>query len=109
MKTYENVIEAKPLENYKIQVVFNNGETGVFDCSYLLNDKFWEPLRNETFFRLAHAECGTIVWNDDIDIAPESVWERTVRSGFAYPAAAPETPFVAESSSNQTKPEFGHE
>ena len=36
------------------------------------------------------AECGTLCWPEDIDVAPESVWEdvvRDVEDGAGYPPA----------------------
>ena len=71
------VTKATPQANYRMRVEFDTGEQGVFDCAYLLSDSFWKPLEDENFFRKGHAECGTIVWDDVIDVAPESVWERT--------------------------------
>ena len=71
------VTKATPQADYRMRVEFDTGERGVFDCSYLLSDPFWKPLEDEKFFKKGHAECGTIVWDDVIDVAPESVWERT--------------------------------
>ena len=36
------------------------------------------PLKNIGFFMSAKAECGTVVWNDDVDIAPEHLYEMSV-------------------------------
>ncbi|MBQ5439275.1 MAG: DUF2442 domain-containing protein, partial [Clostridia bacterium] len=33
------------------------------------------PLKNIGFFMSVKAECGTVVWNDDVDIAPEHLYE----------------------------------
>lgn len=79
---YQTVIKATPRADYKVDVVFKNGVTGVYDCRPLLHDSFWTPLKDQALFNLAHAECGTIVWNDDIDVAPESVWEDSVKEDF---------------------------
>jgi len=35
-------------------------------------------LRNPSFFMTAKAECGTVVWNDDIDIAPEHLYDASI-------------------------------
>jgi len=76
---YQTVIKATPRADYKVDVVFKNGTTGIYDCRPLLSDAFWAPLKDKSFFNLVHAECGTLVWNDDIDVAPESVWEDSVK------------------------------
>ena len=73
--SYQLVKEAVPMADYKVRVLFRNGARGLYDCKPLLENAFWSSLRNVKFFNQAHAECGTIVWNDEIDISPESVWE----------------------------------
>ena len=40
-------------------------------------------LTDERFFNTVRADYGTIVWDDNIDVAPESVWERSVIAGKA--------------------------
>ncbi|MBM4346342.1 MAG: DUF2442 domain-containing protein [Deltaproteobacteria bacterium] len=38
------------------------------------------PLREPGFFYRAHAAHGTVAWNHDVDLSPETVWAETVRS-----------------------------
>lgn len=64
----------------------------MFDCKPLLSDPFWNRLSDPAFFRLVRVAYGTLVWPDDIDIAPEDVWEKTVRDAPAAVLPA----FVAE-------------
>ena len=71
------VTVAEPCGNFNVKVRFDTGETGMFNCEYLTVDPYWERLRDDTFFSTARAEYGTIVWDDNIDVAPESVWERS--------------------------------
>ncbi len=79
MKTYAAVVSAEPLPDFRVRVVFDTGESGVFDCKHLLSDPFWNRLSDPAFFRLVRAAYGTLAWPDDIDIAPEDVWEGTVK------------------------------
>ena len=44
MLSYAKTISAKPLPDYKVAVVFNNGQRGVFDCKYLLDYEVSAPL-----------------------------------------------------------------
>ena len=75
MKELHSVVKAEPLEDMKVHVVFDNGVDGVFDCAYLTKDPYWAKLSSPAFFRQVRAECGTLCWPEDIDVAPESVWE----------------------------------
>jgi hypothetical protein len=89
MKTYASVVSAEALPDFRVQVVFETGECGVFDCKPLLSDPFWNRLSDPAFFRLVRVAYGTLVWPNDIDIAPEDVWEGTVKD----PAPAASTPY----------------
>jgi hypothetical protein len=75
MEELHSVVKAEALEDMKVHVVFDNGVDGVFDCAYLTKDPYWAKLSSPAFFRQVRAECGTLCWPEDIDIAPESVWE----------------------------------
>ena len=79
MDILHNIINAKALPGYKVHVVFDTGESGIFDCSSYLDHPYWKRLSDPAFFRLVRVEYGTLVWPDDIDIAPEDIWERCVR------------------------------
>ena len=83
MEQLHYVTEAKPCGGYNVMVRFDTGETGVFDCEYLTADPYWHRLTDEGFFNTVRADYGTVVWDDNIDVAPESVWERSVIAGKA--------------------------
>ena len=78
MELLHIVERAKALDGLNVAVEFDTGEKGVFNCSYLLSDPYWLRLKEPTFFRTARAEYGPVVWDDNIDVAPESVGERAV-------------------------------
>ena len=81
MKAYSNVKSAQAISDHEVRVVFDSGEEGVLDCAPFFADSFWSRLAEPAFFRLVRVEFGTLVWPDDIDIAPEDVWEKTNRTG----------------------------
>ena len=78
-KELHSVVDAKPLDEMKVFVSFDNGVSGVFDCSYLVRDRYWAKLKSPAFFRQVRAECGTLCWPEDIDLPPESVWDDVSR------------------------------
>ena len=79
MKKYSNVKRATILGDYRLLVEFDSGDRGEFNCKPFLSDPYGKRLSDPAFFRLVRVEYGTLVWPDDIDIAPEDVWEKTVR------------------------------
>lgn len=67
-----------PLENYILQIEFDNGETRLFDVTPYLEKGVFQKLKNVAFFMRAHQEFGTVVWDDTLDIAPETIYENSV-------------------------------
>ena len=66
-------VEAK--EDYTLLITFTGGEQRVYNARPLLEKSIYSPLKNLAFFMEAKADCGTVVWDDDVDIAPEHLYE----------------------------------
>lgn len=79
MKTPAWVVTAvTPHNNYTLTITFANGDVKVYDASPLLDIPLYAPLKNPVFFLSAKVAFDTVVWNDDIDIAPEHLFEKAV-------------------------------
>ena len=73
MKTPVWVVEkVMPQPDYTLLLTFADGEQKRYDARPLLEKAIYAPLRSLPFFLTARADCGTVVWNDDVDIAVES-------------------------------------
>lgn len=72
------VIDVKPTNDYSLILTFADGTKKVFSARSLLEKELYSRLKNLSFFLSARAECGTVVWDDDIDIAPEHLYENAV-------------------------------
>ena len=57
---------------------FADGSRKIFSVRPLLEKEIYLPLRNPGFFMQAKVECGTVVWNSEVDIAPEYLYENGV-------------------------------
>jgi hypothetical protein len=71
------ITEAKPLEGNVVHVAFEDRVEADVDLSYVLDyGGVFEPLRDPEYFRRLRAdeEAGTIVWPNDADIAPETLY-----------------------------------
>jgi hypothetical protein len=82
MRSTPLLIEARQLEGCTVRVRFEDGTTGDLDLSYLLDyGGVFEPLRNPEFFAQLRAdtEAGTIVWPNEADIAPETLYAHAQR------------------------------
>ena len=68
-------VEVKP--DYKLILDFENGERRVFDMSPYIDKKPFGPLKNVSVFAKAFVDNGTVVWPGNIDIAPETLYDRS--------------------------------
>lgn len=71
------VVSVRALDDYKLSLVFDNGEHRIFNAQKLLNYPPFAPLKNETFFRLAHVQYGTVCWPGDIDYCPDTLYRQS--------------------------------
>ncbi len=76
------LIEAKPTEGYAVHVRFEDSTSADVDLSYLLDyGGVFEPLRDPEYFRKLRADpnAGTIIWPNEADIAPETLYAHAQR------------------------------
>ena len=71
-----HVTDASYLEDYKVEVAFNNGRKGIADLTDALRGTMFEPLKNKTVFAnlVVDEELDTIVWSNGADLAPEYIY-----------------------------------
>lgn len=69
------VSNAKYLGDYKIGLIFNNGESKTVDLSGELNGKIFEPLKDKTYFQSFIIKFNTIEWSNGADFAPEYLYK----------------------------------
>jgi hypothetical protein len=76
MKVPEWVVtDVYPQSDYTLLLTFADGEKKIYDARPLLKKPIYSQLNSLPFFLSARAEYDTVVWNDDIDIAPEHLYE----------------------------------
>ena len=69
------IAKAVYLENYRISLTFNNGETKTVDLQSELNGTVYEPLRQLDYFKNFQVKYNTIEWANGADYAPEYLYE----------------------------------
>jgi len=82
MRSTPLLTAATPSADYTVHVRFEDGLSADVDLSYLLDyGGVFEPLRDLEYFRQLRAdgEAGTIVWPNDADIAPETLYAHAQR------------------------------
>lgn len=68
-------VEASP--DYKLYLEFENGEKRVFDMSPYMDKRPFASLKGSILFTMASVDYGTVVWPGDIDISPETLYDRS--------------------------------
>lgn len=79
----KDVISAKYKSEYKIEVTFEDGASGIVDFSkYLLEGGVFEKFKDMKFFKnfKINGELGVLTWGDEIDIAPETLYSEATNS-----------------------------
>ena len=71
-----DVVHARYVDRYTIWVRFENGVEGDVDFSDLLGRGVFSAFYDIEFFKRFYVEDGTIVWTDQIDIAPEFLYRK---------------------------------
>ena len=78
MEALLDVISVKTRDDYTLELVFENGEKRLFDMKPFFDKKLFVKLLNSPLFFKASVQYGTVVWPGNIDIAPETLWTRSV-------------------------------
>ena len=73
-----DVVTVYPLSDFKLDLIYANGEKRRFDMKPFLTIKPWDRIANPKIFNLARADYGTVVWPGEIDIAPETLYDDSV-------------------------------
>jgi len=79
-----DIVGAKYIEDYKIEIEFDDGNSGVVDFSkYLEKGGVFGRFRDISFFRRfsVNEELGTLTWDGEIDIAPETLYAYATGTG----------------------------
>ena len=74
---YHDVIKIKCLENYELELTFDDGKSGILDCRpFIEKGGVFSALRDPKLFDTVriHKELGVITWDNEIDIAPETAY-----------------------------------
>lgn len=71
-------IAVQYLHDYFLLITFSNGEKKVYDAQKDISAGIFKKLQNKSFFSQARIERGSVVWSDDIDIAPEALYAESV-------------------------------
>ncbi len=72
-----DVVKVEAKAGHKLYLEFENGEKRIFDMTPYIDRKPFVQLKNSPLFAQAAVDYGTVVWPGNIDIAPETLYDRS--------------------------------
>ncbi len=72
-----HVVDVTYLDEYKLELTFNNGITKTVDLRSELYGEVFEPLKDKELFKQVYVniDTNTIEWSNGADLAPEFLYE----------------------------------
>ncbi len=93
------ILTAKYISGFKIELEFNNGEIYLVDFENELTGKIFLPLRNDiNLFKRFSIHFNTIEWENGADFAPEYLYE--IAKSQHQMASEPESKYLNTDSNN---------
>ena len=72
---WHKAIQIEHIADYKIQVMFEDGTTGIVDMTEFCFSGVFEPIKDINVFRQAYIdERGAICWLEDLDMASDRIY-----------------------------------
>ena len=71
-----DVITVRALPDYALLAQFATGEWRRLDMRGFLEYPAFAPLQDAALFQLAHVQHGTVVWTEEIDLSPDTLYLR---------------------------------
>jgi hypothetical protein len=71
------VISVEAVENYLLELVFNDGTHRIFDVKPYLEKGDFNELKDPKIFATAHVFMGTVQWENELDFAPDTLYEES--------------------------------
>ncbi len=75
------ITEVVPTDDYKLKLIFSNGERGLYDCSDLIDFGVFQEFQDKNYFKQAKVLDGTVVWPHEQDICPDTLYLDSEKEG----------------------------
>ena len=73
----ESVTHIQVREDFQLELKFDTGETRIFDARPYLDKGVFQRLKDPTLFRQVFVAFNTVCWPGNLDIAPETLYDRS--------------------------------
>lgn len=75
MRALLHIVSVRVVADFQLALAFNDGTQRIVNLRPLLTGPLFAPLRDPVYFRRVSIDpiCGTIVWPNGADFAPEAL------------------------------------
>jgi hypothetical protein len=73
----ESVRSVRVRDDYQLEIEFDNSKTRLFDARPYLDRGAFRALKDPIRFRQAYVAFDTVCWPGDLDIAPETLYDKS--------------------------------
>lgn len=101
----EAVVHVVANEDYSLLLTFSTGEIRLFDARPYLEKGVFTSLKDVARFKQAHVAFDTVCWPGRLDIAPETLYDRSVPVQALQAAETMRDYRAAESPDNPSAPD----
>ena len=78
MEVLLDVVNVHAMPDYKLHLEFENGEKRIFDMTPYMEKRPFDRLKGTPLFMMAKIDYGTVVWPGNIDISPETLYDKSL-------------------------------
>ncbi len=72
----DKIIESKPLDDFKIEILTSSGISGIFDVKPYLNGSAFKQLSDAAYFKLVRPAHHGIAWPNEEDFSSDTIiWD----------------------------------
>ena len=75
----ESIVSVNSRDDFHLELRFNTGEIGVFDARPYIEKGAFRRLKKLSLFKQAYVAFDTVCWPGDLDIAPETLYDRSLK------------------------------
>lgn len=74
----EYVVSVRPRDNFQLELEFSTGQARLFDARPYLNKGSFRRLQDPSLFKQAYVAFDTVCWPGNLDIAPETLYDKSL-------------------------------
>jgi len=69
-------------QDFKLKLLFNTGEWRLFDVAHYLEKGDFKELKERDVFLTAKVFMGTVQWDNELDLAPDTLYINSIPLNF---------------------------